>query len=403
MVTIDATGKLLSPLFIVMQEITGDQFDPQVQQDLFVAPNILVTASNSGKMKKEHLTVWLEHRYFPHVGDWTALVIDSWSTYKNRTLLDAATPENCENCQHLVVLVSFQFLRRILLKRQQNAGEIELCYLITVFPEEDGKVVRRPRLVSAFCLQSSADYSPWCYTVSHTAHRRAIRRTWGSVTGLDNRQIRLIFLLGITVKPEEQDAVSLEATDNQDILQGDFLDTYLNLTYKNLMGLRWASEECGPELSFVWKSDDDVFLNLFGLYAVMVERLSEITTNTMACLTTIRSVVHRRGRYAVSRRAYPAQFYPEHCVGMAYLVSSDAVRALHRISHTVPFMSPDDAFIGVLRVKSGVNIHRLNYIYGTKADRLDSCIQQLGRDCQLFVGPVGDPEKLPDLWNKNQG
>ncbi|OQV15456.1 hypothetical protein BV898_10331 [Hypsibius exemplaris] len=36
-------------------EVTGDTFGPQVQRDLFTAPNILVTASSSGKMKREHL------------------------------------------------------------------------------------------------------------------------------------------------------------------------------------------------------------------------------------------------------------------------------------------------------------------------------------------------------------
>ncbi|OWA53459.1 hypothetical protein BV898_17887 [Hypsibius exemplaris] len=41
MVTIDATKIFLGPLFIVMQKITGYQFSPQVQQDLFVAPDIL--------------------------------------------------------------------------------------------------------------------------------------------------------------------------------------------------------------------------------------------------------------------------------------------------------------------------------------------------------------------------
>ncbi|OQV14585.1 hypothetical protein BV898_11204 [Hypsibius exemplaris] len=35
MVTIDANDKLRSPLFIVMQEITGNSFGPQVQQGLF--------------------------------------------------------------------------------------------------------------------------------------------------------------------------------------------------------------------------------------------------------------------------------------------------------------------------------------------------------------------------------
>ncbi|OQV22053.1 hypothetical protein BV898_03900 [Hypsibius exemplaris] len=95
MITIDATGKLLNPLFIVMQEITGDQFGPQVQQDHFVAPNILVTPSNSGKMK-EHLTMWLDQVYIPNVGNRTVLVIDSWSTYKNRIILDAVPLEGRE-------------------------------------------------------------------------------------------------------------------------------------------------------------------------------------------------------------------------------------------------------------------------------------------------------------------
>ncbi|OWA52683.1 hypothetical protein BV898_17129 [Hypsibius exemplaris] len=60
----------------------------------FTAPNILVTASSSGKMKKgAPQGVGWRKFFFPHVGDRTVLVIDSWSTYKNTALLDAATPE----------------------------------------------------------------------------------------------------------------------------------------------------------------------------------------------------------------------------------------------------------------------------------------------------------------------
>ncbi|OWA54987.1 hypothetical protein BV898_19374 [Hypsibius exemplaris] len=100
MPTIDATGKLLSPLFIVMQEISGD-FGPLVKKDLFTAPNIYVTASRSGKMMKDHLKTWLKEVYFPHVGDRTVLLIDSWSTYKNQALLNNATPEDGRLiCQH---------------------------------------------------------------------------------------------------------------------------------------------------------------------------------------------------------------------------------------------------------------------------------------------------------------
>ncbi|OWA52896.1 hypothetical protein BV898_17337 [Hypsibius exemplaris] len=76
MFTIYATGKLVGPFFIVLQEITGDKFSLQVQQELFTAPNLPETASSFGKMKKEYSTVWLEQIYFSNVGDRTALVMD---------------------------------------------------------------------------------------------------------------------------------------------------------------------------------------------------------------------------------------------------------------------------------------------------------------------------------------
>ncbi len=52
--TISKSGKLLSPLFIVLQEPTGS-FGSRVQQTLFSAPNIYVTASKSGKLTKAEL------------------------------------------------------------------------------------------------------------------------------------------------------------------------------------------------------------------------------------------------------------------------------------------------------------------------------------------------------------
>ena len=47
--TINATGKLLSPLFIVLKE-TKDEFRPIIQQNLFQSDNVCLMASKSGKM-----------------------------------------------------------------------------------------------------------------------------------------------------------------------------------------------------------------------------------------------------------------------------------------------------------------------------------------------------------------
>ncbi|OQV17096.1 hypothetical protein BV898_08812 [Hypsibius exemplaris] len=95
MSTIEATGKLLLLLSIVMQEISGS-FGPLVKQNLFAALNIYLTASQSGKMTKDHLKTWLEDVYFPNGGNRIVLVIDFWSTNKNQALLNAATPEGRE-------------------------------------------------------------------------------------------------------------------------------------------------------------------------------------------------------------------------------------------------------------------------------------------------------------------
>ncbi|XP_036145093.1 uncharacterized protein LOC118646411 [Monomorium pharaonis] len=76
--TISADGRLLSPLFIVLKEITGT-FGPRVQEILFNAPNIFVTASKSGKLTSNHVKTWLKEVFFPNVGPQSVLLLDSWS------------------------------------------------------------------------------------------------------------------------------------------------------------------------------------------------------------------------------------------------------------------------------------------------------------------------------------
>lgn len=76
--TISADGRLLSPLFIVLKEPSGT-FGPRVQETLFNAPNIFVTASKSGKLTSTHVKTWLREVFFPNVGPQSVLLLDSWS------------------------------------------------------------------------------------------------------------------------------------------------------------------------------------------------------------------------------------------------------------------------------------------------------------------------------------
>jgi hypothetical protein len=93
--TITKSGKLLSPLFIVLQEPNGE-FGPRVEQGMFSAPNIKVTASKSGKLTKEHLRLWFREVFFPNVGNKSVLIVDSWTTYNDKVLITNVSPSNKE-------------------------------------------------------------------------------------------------------------------------------------------------------------------------------------------------------------------------------------------------------------------------------------------------------------------
>ena len=43
---------------------------------------------------------------------------------------------------------------------------------------------------------------------------------------------------------ELQEEIERENSEHHDIIQGDFVDTYRNLSYKNIMGKLWVSEFC---------------------------------------------------------------------------------------------------------------------------------------------------------------
>jgi len=76
--TVSADGILLSPLFIVLKEVSGT-FGPRVQETMFMAPNIFVRASKSGKLTSDHFKIWLQNVFFPNVGPKSVLLLDSWT------------------------------------------------------------------------------------------------------------------------------------------------------------------------------------------------------------------------------------------------------------------------------------------------------------------------------------
>ena len=68
--------------------------------------------------------------------------------------------------------------------------------------------------------------------------------------------------VGATTDQDVQMSLEEESQQHGDLVQGDFLDTYRNLSYKAIMGSLWVAEFCG-QAEFVVKIDDDCFLDLY--------------------------------------------------------------------------------------------------------------------------------------------
>lgn len=78
-------GKLLPKLMIVLQEKDG-QFGPQVQRALQKPPNVFLTCSRSGKVDTNILKQWTENCFAPFVNKQACLIVDSFSSHRNREL-----------------------------------------------------------------------------------------------------------------------------------------------------------------------------------------------------------------------------------------------------------------------------------------------------------------------------
>jgi len=68
--------------------------------------------------------------------------------------------------------------------------------------------------------------------------------------------------------------IDAEFAQHADLVQGNFIDSYKNLTLKAVLGLRWMSQYCS-QAPFAIKTDDDTFLNIFEMVRLMKENANK--------------------------------------------------------------------------------------------------------------------------------
>lgn len=236
--------------------------------------------------------------------------------------------------------------------------------------------------------------------------RLSIRQTWGQpiqsplqVTWPNNpnccSRMRLFFVLGLS--QEHEDAVREEQLKYGDVLQGDFIDDYHNMTLKSLLGLKIVSESC-PGVRYLLKSDDDMFINV----PFLLQRLESLQLKRAIFGPLIRhGKPKRNGKWKITNKDFPFETFPPYMTGSAYVITNDIVPLLLETSHYVPYLFIDDLYItGILgqiiqvRRVGGRNHEEFAYA-PSKPTKLCAVVNNA-----IITSTRMTPNRLAGLWNK---
>ena len=243
-------------------------------------------------------------------------------------------------------------------------------------------------------------------TYIHTApkniqKRNTIRETWGNKYLFRNRRTAIIFLVGLPRDDVEKEVIDREFKRYGDIVQGDFMEHYRNLTYKGILGLQFIADFCS-HVPYAIKSDDDVFANIFKI--IQLSESQGPHQRFLMCYHLRKMPIYRPGNNRALKKWWldndllPGKnIFPPHCAGLGWIFSTNIVKDLLNISKSTPFLWIDDVYISGLLMNqvSALNITNLLTVVPKQG-----VLGQLKRfNSSKYVFTHKSPIKIREFWN----
>lgn len=229
-----------------------------------------------------------------------------------------------------------------------------------VFDNKDLCSLRKPIVHSLDGRRSSQSNNKsvviWVSSARHHFKRRnLIRETWGSIKSYNNVTIlAVVFMLGNAHKIGDKltNVTQLEAERIlfTDIIIGDFIDSYRNLSRKAIMALEWLTSTC-QNAQIIVKTDDDVVLNIFKL----TEELNawsptELKASNIWCVVqrNEKTVKDKASIFYVEPGTFKNDIFPSHCGGVGWVAPMRViVRIINEIRRSFPgrILTHEDVFV----------------------------------------------------------
>lgn len=180
--------------------------------------------------------------------------------------------------------------------------------------------------------------------------REIVRKTWGREGLVNGKQVQRVFLLGVpknkTTLPTWETLAHQESQIYRDILLWDFLDTFFNLTLKEIHFLSWADEFCSSA-KFTFKGDADVFVNVENIVNFLEKRNPSEDLFVGDIIYNAQPIRVRKSKYYIPETMYGLGLYPAYAGGGGFLLSSRTMRKLSQACGEVELFPIDDVFLGM--------------------------------------------------------
>ncbi|KAM3855950.1 N-acetyllactosaminide beta-1,3-N-acetylglucosaminyltransferase 3 isoform 1-T1 [Vipera latastei] len=189
--------------------------------------------------------------------------------------------------------------------------------------------------------------------------REIIRKTWGQERTFAGIQIRRIFLCGLAADAREARKLNrllqLEHAEHHDVLQWGFVDSFFNLTLKQLLFYAWLESRC-PAVRFVLNGDDDVFVNTDNMvqYLLGVPGAGDQHLFVGQLITNVGPVREKWSKYYVPEQVTASNSYPPYCGGGGLLMSGYTCHAIYRQSLGIQLFPIDDVYLGMCLERAGL-------------------------------------------------
>jgi len=182
--------------------------------------------------------------------------------------------------------------------------------------------------------------------------RMVVRNTWGRYPNGDKIKWKTFFLVEKSDEREDSFLLRREYEQFDDLLIADTFRGENTASLKIQLGFEWALNNC--KMDYLLKVNENTFVNSKNLFSFIQEKRIP-KTKLYAGYVIFRGNVLRLGYYKISEEEYPGNTYPRYCSSAGFILTTDVVHKMIDNYRNVFPIKIEDAYIGMLALKSGVD------------------------------------------------